>query len=183
MNKIQVTRTTCENITKNNNQAITCEANLTAEQYEIEEPVWESQSKNTLKIIHILYGTTNKQRRQARSQNSKHKNKTGYTLSRFIIECNDYITSEFNGSSQNIILNRFLVAHNLNSPAIFQLSINPQHCRGHVNAHSLVINFTNGLKLIGDHYSVVWHISPVVTFKSMYWQVFTTWLLTFSLSA
>lgn len=48
-----------------------------------------------------------------------------------------------------------LAAHNLNFPEIFQLSINPQHFRGHVNAHSLVINFTNGLKLIGDHYSVV----------------------------
>lgn len=92
---------------KKNNQAITCEANIIAEQYEIEEPVWELQSKNTLKRIHMLYGTTNQQRRQARAQNSKHKNKTGNTLSRFLIECNYYITSEFNGSSQNIILNSF----------------------------------------------------------------------------
>jgi len=87
---------------KKNNQAITCEANLIEEQYEKEEPVWELQSKNTLKRKCIL-----RYNKQARSQNNKHKNKRGYTLSRFLIECNDYFTSEFNGSSQSIILNSF----------------------------------------------------------------------------
>lgn len=62
---------------KKNIQAITCEANLIAEQYEIEEPVWDLQNKNTLKRIHILYVTTQEQ----------------------FTECSDYITSEFKGSS------------------------------------------------------------------------------------